>query len=94
MLTSRSARRGGLHRHFSGSTYSSDSHCTFSGTDGDSTVTLPPLLQRCRRHHPGPVPSGRQRRNANSYALVSRLRLDPMSLKALNDLRGQVLPAI
>ena len=27
----------------------------------------------------------------NSYALMAALRLDPLSLKALDDLRGQVL---
>ena len=74
-----------------GSTYSSDSNAPSLELIGDSTVTsaftAEGAADTIRSLSIGQAAAVKY----NSYALMAALRLDPLSLKALDDLRGQVL---
>ena len=68
-----------------GSTYSSDSNAPSLELFGDSTAEG--SADTIRGLSIGQAAAVKY----NSYALMAALRLDPLSLKALDDLRGQVL---
>lgn len=74
-----------------GSTYSSDSTAPSLELIGDSTVTSAFTAEGAADTIRGLSIGQAAAVKYNSYALMAALRLDPLSLKALDDLRGQVL---
>ena len=74
-----------------GSTYSSDSTAPSLELIGDSTVTSAFTAEGSADTIRGLSIGQAAAVKYNSYALMAALRLDPLSLKALDDLRGQVL---
>lgn len=74
-----------------GSTYSSDSNAPSLELIGDSTVTSAFTAEGSADTIRGLSIGQAAAVKYNSYALMAALRLDPLSLKALDDLRGQVL---
>lgn len=74
-----------------GSTYSSDSNAPSLELIGDSTVTSAFTAEGAADTIRGLSIGQAAAVKYNSYALMAALRLDPLSLKALDDLRGQVL---
>lgn len=74
-----------------GSTYSSDSNAPSLELIGDSTVTSAFTAEGAADTIRGLSIRQAAAVKYNSYALMAALRLDPLSLKALDDLRGQVL---
>ena len=74
-----------------GSTYSSDSTAPSLELIGDSTVTSAFTTEGAADTIRGLSIGQAAAVKYNSYALMAALRLDPLSLKALDDLRGQVL---
>ena len=74
-----------------GSTYSSDSAAPSLELIGDSTVTSAFTAEGSADTIRGLSIGQAAAVKYNSYALMAALRLDPLSLKALDDLRGQVL---
>ena len=73
------------------STYSSDSDAPSLELIGDSTVTSAFTAEGAADTIRGLSIGQAAAVKYNSYALMAALRLDPLSLKALDDLRGQVL---
>lgn len=73
------------------STYSSDSNAPSLELIGDSTVTSAFTAEGAADTIRGLSIGQAAAVKYNSYALMAALRLDPLSLKALDDLRGQVL---
>ena len=74
-----------------GSTYSSDSNAPSLELIGDSTVTSAFTAEGAADTIRGLSIGQAAAVKYNNYALMAALRLDPLSLKALDDLRGQVL---
>ena len=74
-----------------GSTYSSDSNAPSLELIGDSTVTSAFTAEGSANTIRGLSIGQAAAVKYNSYALMAALRLDPLSLNALDDLRGQVL---
>ena len=74
-----------------GSTYSSDSNAPSLELIGDSTMTSAFTAEGAADTIRGLSIGQAAAVKYNSYALMAALRLDPLSLKALDDLRGQVL---
>ena len=74
-----------------GSTYSSDSTAPSLELIGDSTVTSAFTAEGAADTIRGLSIGQAAAVKYNSYALMAALRLDPLSLNALDDLRGQVL---
>ena len=74
-----------------GSTYSSDSTAPSLELIGGSTVTSAFTAEGSADTIRGLSIGQAAAVKYNSYALMAALRLDPLSLKALDDLRGQVL---
>ena len=74
-----------------GSTYSSDSNAPSLELIGDSTVTSAFTAEGAADTIRGLSIGQAAAVKYNSYALMAALRLDPLSLKALDHLRGQVL---
>lgn len=74
-----------------GSTYSSDSTAPSLELIGNSTVTSAFTAEGAADTIRGLSIGQAAAVKYNSYALMAALRLDPLSLKALDDLRGQVL---
>ena len=74
-----------------GSTYSSDSTAPSLELIGNSTVTSAFTAEGSADTIRGLSIGQAAAVKYNSYALMAALRLDPLSLKALDDLRGQVL---
>lgn len=74
-----------------GSTYSSDSTAPSLELIGDSTVASAFTAEGSADTIRGLSIGQAAAVKYNSYALMAALRLDPLSLKALDDLRGQVL---
>ena len=74
-----------------GSTYSSDSTAPSLELIGDSTVTSAFTAEGAADTIRGLSIGQAAAVKYNNYALMAALRLDPLSLKALDDLRGQVL---
>ena len=74
-----------------GSTYSSDSTAPSLELIGDSTVTSAFTAEGSADTIRGLSIGQAAAVKYNSYALMAALRLDPLSLKTLDDLRGQVL---
>ena len=74
-----------------GSTYSSDSTAPSLELIGDSTVASAFTAEGAADTIRGLSIGQAAAVKYNSYALMAALRLDPLSLKALDDLRGQVL---
>ena len=74
-----------------GSTYSSDSNAPSLELIGDSTMTSAFTAEGSADTIRGLSIGQAAAVKYNSYALMAALRLDPLSLKALDDLRGQVL---
>ena len=74
-----------------GSTYSSDSTAPSLELIGDSSVTSAFTAEGAADTIRGLSIGQAAAVKYSSYALMAALRLDPLSLKALDDLRGQVL---
>ena len=74
-----------------GSTYSSDSNAPSLELIGDSTVASAFTAEGAADTIRGLSIGQAAAVKYNSYALMAALRLDPLGLKALDDLRGQVL---
>lgn len=74
-----------------GSTYSSDSNAPSLELIGDSTVTSAFTAEGAADTIRGLSIGQAAAVKYNNYALMAALRLDPLSLKALDHLRGQVL---